>query len=132
MIAVAEARSNIALVKYWGKRDAALNLPAAGSLSLTVDALTTTTTVELRGAADDELAALGASTARLDALCEAARAEGALGAKLTGAGGGGAVIALAPGREEDVASAWRALGHEAFVTSAGASHPAPVPPTRTP
>lgn len=41
----AEARSNIALVKYWGKRDAALNLPAAGSLSLTLDGLTTRSTV---------------------------------------------------------------------------------------
>jgi diphosphomevalonate decarboxylase len=44
----ARACANIALVKYWGKRagaDPALNLPAAGSLSLTLDALTTTTTV---------------------------------------------------------------------------------------
>ena len=41
----ARACANIALVKYWGKRDAALNLPAAGSLSLTLDALTTLTTV---------------------------------------------------------------------------------------
>jgi diphosphomevalonate decarboxylase len=41
----ARAHANIALVKYWGKRDAKLNLPAAGSLSLTLDALTTTTTV---------------------------------------------------------------------------------------
>jgi diphosphomevalonate decarboxylase len=44
--ATARAHANIALVKYWGKRDAALNLPAAGSLSLTLAALTTTTTVE--------------------------------------------------------------------------------------
>ena len=29
----AVAGTNIALVKYWGKRDARLNLPAAGSLS---------------------------------------------------------------------------------------------------
>ena len=43
--ATARACANIALVKYWGKRDAVLNLPAAGSLSLTLDALTTTTTV---------------------------------------------------------------------------------------
>jgi len=43
--ATATACANIALVKYWGKRDAALNLPAAGSLSLTLDALRTTTTV---------------------------------------------------------------------------------------
>jgi diphosphomevalonate decarboxylase len=42
--ATAEARTNIALVKYWGKRDAARNLPAAGSLSLTLDGLVTRTT----------------------------------------------------------------------------------------
>ncbi len=41
----ARAHANIALVKYWGKRDRALNLPATGSLSLTLGALTTTTTV---------------------------------------------------------------------------------------
>ena len=41
----ASACANIALVKYWGKRDERLNLPAAGSLSLTLDALRTTTDV---------------------------------------------------------------------------------------
>lgn len=40
------------------------------------------------------LAALGVSTPALDAACHAARAAGALGAKLTGAGGGGCVVAL--------------------------------------
>ena len=44
----ARACANIALVKYWGKRDAALNLPAAGSLSLTLAALVTETTVAVR------------------------------------------------------------------------------------
>ena len=44
-IARAQAQPNIALVKYWGKRDSALNLPASGSLSLTLDALWTRTTV---------------------------------------------------------------------------------------
>lgn len=39
------AGTNIALVKYWGKRDTALNLPAAGSLSLTLRELGTRTTV---------------------------------------------------------------------------------------
>jgi diphosphomevalonate decarboxylase len=43
--ATARACANIALVKYWGKRDTALNLPAAGSLSLTLAALVTETTV---------------------------------------------------------------------------------------
>jgi diphosphomevalonate decarboxylase len=32
----ARAGTNIALVKYWGKRDPSLNLPATGSLSLTL------------------------------------------------------------------------------------------------
>jgi mevalonate kinase len=40
------------------------------------------------------LSALGVSTARLDAAVHAARAAGALGAKLTGAGGGGCMVAL--------------------------------------
>jgi diphosphomevalonate decarboxylase len=42
------AHSNIALVKYWGKRpdtDPELNLPAVGSLSMTLDALWTQTQV---------------------------------------------------------------------------------------
>ncbi len=42
----ARAGANIALVKYWGKRDAALNLPAAGSLSITLSGLETVTTIE--------------------------------------------------------------------------------------
>jgi diphosphomevalonate decarboxylase len=41
----ARACANIALVKYWGKRDAALNVPAAGSLSFTLDGLLTETSV---------------------------------------------------------------------------------------
>ncbi|MFL5303862.1 MAG: diphosphomevalonate decarboxylase [Polyangia bacterium] len=41
--------TNIALVKYWGKRDAALNLPATGSLSLTLDRLGTRTRVAFDG-----------------------------------------------------------------------------------
>ena len=35
----ARANINVALVKYWGKRDTALNLPATGSISLTLDGL---------------------------------------------------------------------------------------------
>jgi diphosphomevalonate decarboxylase len=50
--AVAEANTNIALVKYWGKRDARLNLPAVGSLSLTLEGLTTRTEVRFDGALD--------------------------------------------------------------------------------
>lgn len=47
MKATAAAHANIALVKYWGKRDDALLLPEAGSLSVALDKLLTTTTVEL-------------------------------------------------------------------------------------
>ncbi len=43
--ATAVAHPNIALVKYWGKRDHALNLPAAGSVSLTLGPVRTRTTV---------------------------------------------------------------------------------------
>jgi len=41
----AQAHPNIALVKYWGKQDAPGNLPAAPSLSITLDTLQTTTCV---------------------------------------------------------------------------------------
>jgi len=45
--AQAIAYPNFALVKYWGKRDADLNLPDVGSISITLDALWTRTRVEL-------------------------------------------------------------------------------------
>jgi diphosphomevalonate decarboxylase len=48
------AHPNIALVKYWGKRDIRLNLPSTGSLSMTVDTFRTRTTVNW-GAGADEL-----------------------------------------------------------------------------
>lgn len=41
----ARAHSNIALVKYWGKRNVAYNLPAVASISITLDALYTDTSV---------------------------------------------------------------------------------------
>lgn len=45
MQASALAHPNIALVKYWGKRDTQRNLPAVGSLSVTLDTLATRMTV---------------------------------------------------------------------------------------
>jgi diphosphomevalonate decarboxylase len=53
--AAARACANIALVKYWGKRDPTLNLPARGSLSLTLDGLTTVTRVRFGPLAADRL-----------------------------------------------------------------------------
>ena len=43
--ATARARSNIALVKYWGKAEGTLNVPAVGSISITLDALWSDTEV---------------------------------------------------------------------------------------
>ncbi|QIS12791.1 diphosphomevalonate decarboxylase [Nocardia arthritidis] len=43
----AVAHPNIALVKYWGKRDESMFLPVTGSLSMTLDIYPTTTTVRL-------------------------------------------------------------------------------------
>lgn len=48
MKATAKAHTNIALIKYWGKRNEELKLPMNNSLSLTLDALYTTTTVDFR------------------------------------------------------------------------------------
>lgn len=53
------------------------------------------------------LHALGVSTEALDRGCHRARAAGALGAKLTGAGGGGCLVALV--REPDEAAVTQAL-----------------------
>lgn len=53
--ATALAHPNIALVKYWGKRDRALNLPAVPSLSVTLDGFSTTTTVSYAEGGPDRL-----------------------------------------------------------------------------
>ncbi|QIS23454.1 diphosphomevalonate decarboxylase [Nocardia terpenica] len=45
--ACAVAYPNMALVKYWGKRDETLTLPVTGSLSMTLDIFPTTTAVRL-------------------------------------------------------------------------------------
>ncbi|WP_306205418.1 diphosphomevalonate decarboxylase [Actinoplanes sp. RD1] len=45
--ATAVAHPNIALIKYWGKRDEEWMIPAVDSLSLTLDVFPTTTTVRL-------------------------------------------------------------------------------------
>ncbi len=84
--ATAIAHANIALVKYWGKRDATLNLPAAGSLSLTLDALTTTTTVEFGDAQADELSIDGkpaseSAVARFSAWLDLVRTRAGIDAR---------------------------------------------------
>lgn len=65
------------------------------------------------------LCALGVSTAAIDAACHTARQAGALGAKLTGAGGGGCVFALTPDGADDVLAAWKERGWEGFEVTIG-------------
>jgi len=58
---------------------------------------------------------LGVSIPELDNLIDVSLKAGALGAKLTGAGLGGCIIALAPGKEEEVASAINSAGGKAII-----------------
>lgn len=60
------------------------------------------------------LSSLMLCTTKLDAMCQTAREAGALGAKMTGGGGGGCMFALAPKRDE-AERLREVLGHEAFV-----------------
>lgn len=71
---------------------------------------------ELMNIAQGYLNALALSTPEIEKLCAIARERGALGAKLTGAGGGGAIIALTDGNETGLISAFRAAGYQSFIT----------------
>ncbi len=68
------------------------------------------------------LGALDVSTPALDALCHEAREHGALGAKLTGAGGGGSIIALCEDPEALVTH-FRGRELPAFAVRIGPSAP---------
>jgi mevalonate kinase len=64
------------------------------------------------------LSGLFVSTSEIERLCALAREAGADGAKLTGAGGGGSVVALVADANvaDRVLSSWNAEGFEGFVT----------------
>jgi len=64
------------------------------------------------------LSGLFVSTDAIERACAVARAAGALGAKLTGKGGGGSVLAIAgdEAAADAVLASWRAAGYGAFVT----------------
>lgn len=58
---------------------------------------------------------LGAATDKILKLCLAAKTAGALGAKQMGAGGGGCMLAIAPGKEKEVARAIEKAGGRAWI-----------------
>jgi mevalonate kinase len=64
---------------------------------------------------------IGVSSKELDLLVDMARKQGAFGAKLTGGGGGGCMVALTPGKEVQgkVASAFKTAGYEFLATKIG-------------
>ncbi len=96
---------------------------------------------ELLGALMDDnqrlLETLRVSSAALRQICETARTAGALGAKLTGAGGGGCAVALVASPEAGarVLAAWKREGFEGFSAVVGGEPVRRVPldrPAETP
>ena len=122
MKAAARARSNIALVKYWGKAPGTLNVPAVGSISITLDALWSDTEIVFDPAsAADELVLDGEhrpdQLARISACLDILRDIAGTGARAavvsrnnfpTGAG----LASSASGFAALVSAAARALGLE--------------------
>jgi hydroxymethylglutaryl-CoA reductase len=76
---------------------------------------------ELMNVCHGMLNALQVSTPELEHLVDIARENGALGAKLTGGGGGGSIIALCDGNSDAVAKAIRAAGYKAMPVELGAN-----------
>ncbi len=65
------------------------------------------------------LSSLMLCTTKLDSMCQAAREAGALGAKMTGGGGGGCMFALAA-KEAEAQRLCEVLGEDAFVAEVSA------------
>lgn len=139
MKATAVAHANIALVKYWGKRDETRLLPESASLSIALDKLTTTTTVEL-GASKDELVLDGkpaapGELARARALLDAAgireparmvsRNDFPTGAGLASSASGFAALAVAASAAAGQTRSARELSALARLGSGSASRSVP-------
>jgi hydroxymethylglutaryl-CoA reductase len=75
---------------------------------------------ELMNICQGMLNALQVSTPELEKLCDIARENGALGAKLTGGGGGGSIVAICEGDTDAIVSAIRAAGFQAVPVLLGA------------
>ena len=66
---------------------------------------------ELMNVCQGLLNAIGVSTPELERMVNIARTAGAAGAKLTGAGGGGSIVAACPGKVADVSAALHSAGY---------------------
>lgn len=62
------------------------------------------------------LNAIEVSTPELETMVALARQHGAVGAKLTGAGGGGSIVALCPGTQAEVTAALHTAGYQTIAT----------------
>jgi len=72
---------------------------------------------ELMNLCQGYLNALQLSTPELEELVHIARTNGALGAKLTGGGGGGSIVALCPDAQDQVADAMQAAGYHSLTVT---------------
>jgi diphosphomevalonate decarboxylase len=85
--ATAQSSPNIAFIKYWGNRDAALRLPVNGSISMNLDGLFTRTSVSFQPSLGfDELIingheVMGKGLERVSAILNVVRQSAGLGSK---------------------------------------------------
>jgi len=70
---------------------------------------------ELMNTQQEQEIILKAATNKILSLCEAAKDTGALGAKQMGAGGGGCMLAICPGKQEQVAQSIENAGGRAWI-----------------
>lgn len=70
---------------------------------------------ELMDRQQEQEVILKAETKKIMKLCTAAKNAGALGAKQMGAGGGGCMLAIAPGKQKEVARAIENAGGRAWI-----------------
>lgn len=75
---------------------------------------------ELMNVCHGFLNALQVSSPELEQLVDIARENGALGAKLTGGGGGGSIVAICDGQTDRLVAAIRAAGYQALPIKIGA------------
>jgi hypothetical protein len=111
---------------YLKESPASIDAPRAGRNALTLRGIQAIqdndlpTLGQLMNICQGMLNALQVSTPELEKICAIARENGALGAKLTGGGGGGSIVAICDGDTEPVVSAIRAAGFQALPVYLGA------------